>query len=369
MRLTRVAAIQTKRRTIPCKVATPAEALDHVRANLDELVALAERAGETGCRIIAFPEDTLGTLEWEAGHWGEVHALLRPAEEEMLARFGEVAARHRVCLICCNDCVETDRVFNAAILIGPDGQEIGRYHKVNLPIHEQSRTRGTHFPVFEAPGVGTVGMCICYDMVFPETTRALALAGADIVFHLTMGGASMAGADASRAAFRTRAADNFLYLVVAFRGGGSLIISPKGEVLADGGNEPDAIVAADVDLGAGRDAGDALGGVTSDFRARLFRERVPSAYGILMDEHPPILDKLRHVPVPSGEEASALCAEGMTTGADAFYEAERWLAEGKHEEAALRFEQLAEHFGSLWMGRASRERLEKIRHKGSQTQC
>jgi len=356
----RVAAVQTKQRTISYKVTTADEALKRVRGNLGELTALAENAAKLGCDIIAFPEDTLGTLEWEAGHWHEVTELLRPAEGEMLTRFGEIAAKHRMYLICCNDCVEENRIYNTAILIGQDGREIGRYHKVNLPISEQARARGRGFPVFEAPGIGTVGMCICYDMVFPETTRALALVGADIVFHLTMGGASMAGGDASLAAFKTRAADNFIYLVVAFRGGGSMVISPKGEILADGGREPDAIVTADIDLTSGRDAGDALGGITSDFRARLFRERVPSAYGILMKEHPPILEKLKDIPVPSSEAAAALFAEGLTTGADAFYEAERWLSEGKVKEAKRRFEALSEHFGTLWIGRASRERLKKI---------
>lgn len=356
----RVAAIQAKRRTISYKVGTAAEALKQVRANLDELTTLARRAAERGCHIIAFPEDTLGTLEWEAAHWEEVAQLLRPAEQEMLARFGDVAAKHGVHLICCNDCVKGGKVYNTAILLGRDGREIGRYHKVQLPLAEQSRGRGTHFPVFEAPGLGTVGMCICYDMVFPETTRALALAGADIVFHLTMGGAAMAGPEASLAAFRTRAAENFIYVVVAFRGGSSLVISPKGEILADGGQEPDAIVTADIDPTGGRDAGDALGGITPDFRARLFRERVPSAYGILMQERPPILEKTKDVPVPSPEVAAALCAEGLTTGADAFYEAERWLAEGRVQEARRRFEELAEHFGTLWIGRAARERLTKV---------
>ena len=173
----------------------------------------------------------------------------------------------------------------------------------------------------------------------------------------------MAGPDASLAAFRTRAADNFVYLVVAFRGGGSLIITPKGEILADGGRTPDAIVAADIDPTSGRDAGDALGGVVSDFRARLFRDRVPSAYSILTEEHPPILEKLGDVRVPSPEEAGALFAEGLTTGADAFYEAEAWLGEGKVEEGKRRFEELAEHFGTLWIGRASRERLKGIAEK------
>ena len=356
----RVAAIQTKQRTISYKVATVEEALTRVQENLDELTALAVRAAEMECHIIAFPEDTLGTLEWEAGHWAEVAELLYPAEQEMLRRFREVAARYGMSIICCNDCVSDGRVYNTAILIGPDGIELGRYHKVNLPISEQARARGSSFPVFEVPRIGTVGMCICYDMVFPETTRALALAGADIVFHLTMGGASMAGADASLAAFKTRAADNFIYLVIAFRGGGSMVISPKGEILAEGGRKPDAIITAELDLSSGRDAGDALGGITSDFRARLFRERVPSAYGILMDENPPVLKKLKHVPVPSAAEAAALFAEGLTTGADAFYEAERWLAEGQVETAKLRFESLAQHFGTLWIGRTSRERLKKL---------
>jgi len=358
--LIRVAVIQAKRRTIPYKIPTAHDALDHVRKNLDELTQIAQRAAEMGCHIVAFPEDTLGTLEWEAGHWDEVSQLLRPAEQEMLKWFGEVAEKHGIYIIGCNDCAEGDLVYNTAILIGRDGQEIGRYHKVNLPLSEKARARGDGFPVFEAPGIGTIGMCICYDMVFPETTRAFALAGADIVFHLTMGGASMANSDASLAAFRTRAADNFIYIAVAFRGGGSMIISPKGEVLAEGGREPDAIVTAEIDLNSGRDAGDALGGVTTDFRARLFRERVPSAYGILMDEHPPILDKLRDIPVPSPEEAAALFAEGLTTGADAFYEAEKWLSQGKIEEARRRFEELSQHFGTTWIGRVSRDRLKKI---------
>ena len=91
----RVAVVQTRRRTIPYKLPTASDALDHVRKNLDELTQLAQRAAEMGCHIVAFPEDTLGTLEWEAGHWDEVSGLLRPAEQEMLKRFGEVAEAHR----------------------------------------------------------------------------------------------------------------------------------------------------------------------------------------------------------------------------------------------------------------------------------
>lgn len=355
----RVAALQPRRRSLSYKLSY-AEALEQVRRNLDELAALAEAAARQGCRILGLPEDTLGTLEWEAGNPGQLHAFLREAEALMLDRLGAVAAAHRMPIACCNDCAEGEDIYNTAILLGADGREIGRYHKVQPTLGESSRRRGTSFPVFEVPGVGTVGLCICYDILFPETTRALALAGADLVFHLTLGGASMGIPEADLAAFRTRASENFIYLVVAFRGGGSLVIGPKGEILAEGGREPDAIVAADIDPQSGREAGDSLGGLTADFRARLFRERNPEAYAILTDPHPPALDKLRHVPVPTIAQAAALMAEGLTTGAEAFYEADRWLAEGRTAEAQTRFEELALHFGTAWIGRVSRERLEKL---------
>ena len=61
-------------------------------------------------------------------------------------------------------------------------------------------------------------MLICYDMVFPETARCLALGGADLIFHPTLGGAAIGDDDISRAAFRTRAVENFVYIVVAQRG-------------------------------------------------------------------------------------------------------------------------------------------------------
>src|SRR5262249_59283222 len=166
----------------------------------------------------------------------------------------------------------------------------GRYHKVNLPLPEQSHARGNRFPVFDTPDLGTVGMLSCYDMVFPEATRCLALAGADVVVVPTMGGAAIGDDDISLAAFRTRAVDNAIYLVVATRGQGSMIISPQGRVIAEA-KEADGLAIADVDPSGGREGGDAFN-TQQDVRGRLFRERVPEAYGILADPNPPVLAKV-----------------------------------------------------------------------------
>ena len=61
-------------------------------------------------------------------------------------------------------------------------------------------------------------------------------------------------------------------LVVAMRGQGSMIISPRGKVLATA-NEPDGLAVADIDPSGGREGGDAFN-TRADMRGRLFRERV-----------------------------------------------------------------------------------------------
>ena len=255
-------------------------------------------------------------------------------------------------------------ILGNGLLCGRDGRETGRYLKVNLPLSERNKRRGGSFPVFETEELGGVGMCICYDMVFPETTRALALAGADVVFHLTMGGAACPGEDASKAAFIARAVDNELYLVVAWRGR-STVIAPSGEILARA-REGDELVVAEFDPRAGREFGDACGGTFADHRARLFRERVPEAYGILTDPDPPILAKFKDVELPSPEEAARLAAEVLTTGEERFTAAQKLLKAGRREEAKKEFEEMAAHFKTTWIGRAARGARRKLREGGVQ---
>jgi predicted amidohydrolase len=122
--------------------------------------------------------------------------LLPTAISEMLDHLGRAAAKHRLYLVVCADSIETDgKAYNTAYLLGRDGKELGRYHKVNMPLAEQSLSRGNRFPVFPTPDLGEVGMLICYDLVFPETTRCLALAGADYIFVPTLGGAAFGDGD------------------------------------------------------------------------------------------------------------------------------------------------------------------------------
>jgi predicted amidohydrolase len=200
--------------------------------------------------------------------------LSRVAVARMLDRLGRAAAAHHMYLVCSSDTAEEDATYrNTVFFLGRDGREIGRYYKVQPTIAESDRVRGISFPVFETPDLGGVGMLIRYDMVMPESSRSLALNRADVIFLSTMGGAVTTGDESlNRAAFRTRAADNYVYFVIAMRNG-AMIISPQGTMLAEA-TQPGGIAMADSDPFGGREGGDALN-TQRDMRARLFRERNP----------------------------------------------------------------------------------------------
>jgi predicted amidohydrolase len=353
----RLGAAQPRARLVDWKL-SPAEALARVDAILAEIETLVRKAGEAGCDALALPEDTIGLGKWEAAHRDGAREILPEAVKRMLDRLGRAAAAHRMYLLCCSDTADPGgSVRNTAFFLGRDGREIGRYHKVNMPIQELHKKRGDRFPVFPTPDLGGVGMLICYDMVFPEAARCLALGGADVIFHLTLGGAAIGDDDISRAAFRTRAVENFIYIVVSQRGSGTLILSPKGEILAEA-RGPDDLAIADIDPFGGREGGDAFNH-QRDMRARLFRERHPPAFGILADPDPPVLAK-----VPEAtrvEDAVRISSGARTAGEERFNEATRLSRDGKRAEAAAAFEKLIADYPGTWIERVSRERLAGLR--------
>jgi len=357
----KVAAIQPKARLVDPKLTDPAEILRRVETSLDELAALVAKAAEAGCGAAALPEDTCGLGRLEAGNPELARRVLPKAVDLMLARLGRAAREHRMYVVCCNDTVEPDgREANVAFLLGRDGRLIGRYLKVNMPIHELYKKRGDGFPVFPAPDLGNVGMLICYDMVFPEAARCLALGGADIVFHPTLGGAAIGDGEVSRCAFRTRAVENFVYLVVAQRGGGSMIISPKGDILAEA-KGPDSLAIAEIRPHGGREGGDAMNH-QEDMRARLFRERHPAAFGILTDPHPPVLDRVPEV--TTVDEAVRVSRGALSDGEDRFKAASSLEREGRKDDAITAFEALVRDYPRSWVDRVSRQRLERLRNAG-----
>src|SRR3989442_2142746 len=353
----RVAAAQAARRVIDFHLNAD-DALAAVEKNLSELERIVVRAGEAKCDALVLPEDTPGLLNWVGANEALVKDVLPKAVQRMIARLGAAAARHRMYLVVCSDFTEADgATYNTAFLLGRDGKEVGRYHKVCPTWSEAGvRRRGSSFPVFPTPDLGTAGMLICYDLVLPETARCLALAGADIIFFPTMGGAAIGDDDIGVQALRVRAAENFIWLVVAQRGSGAMIISPQGKIVSKA-EGPDGLAIADIDVHGQREGGDAFNW-QRDMRARLFRERNPETFRILTDTHPPVLDK---VPIDlTSEEAGRNMARTLTVGDEQFKQANDLPGRGQTNEAISAFARLRREYPATWIDRSSKERLAKL---------
>ncbi|QDT52717.1 (R)-stereoselective amidase [Caulifigura coniformis] len=149
---------------------------------------------------------------------------------------------------------ETD-LYNAAVLVGPQGL-IATYRKVHLPwlgIDKFTTYGDRAFDLHEVDGV-RLGMNICYDSGFPESSRCLALLGADLVVLPTNW---PPGAEClAEHAIRTRAMENGIYYLAVNRVGEergttfigrSSICAPNGDVMAMASAGHEEILIAEID--------------------------------------------------------------------------------------------------------------------------
>jgi len=95
----------------------------------------------------------------------------------------QALARRKACYIAYGFAEKADRVYNSAAIVGPDGLA-GLYRKIHLFNREKLlfAPGNLGFPVVELP-FGRVGMMICFDWIFPESARTLALGGAELIVH------------------------------------------------------------------------------------------------------------------------------------------------------------------------------------------
>ncbi len=163
-------------------------------------------------------------------------------------------------------------VYNTTCLIGPDGL-LSRYRKVNpwLPweVHTSPHDLADYdlplFPVVETE-IGKLGAAICYDWLFPEAIRALALGGAEVLIRVSAymdpWGATPP-MDWWTLFNRARAVENLAYVVAANQGasadnyppfswpGGSMVVDHDGRILSQADPGPgEKIVVGPIDLAA-----------------------------------------------------------------------------------------------------------------------
>lgn len=154
--------------------------------------------------------------------------------------FSELAKRHDIWLVPGTLYEKADnKIYNTAPVINPQGQVIARYRKM-FPFQpfETGVEPGSQFCVFDVPDVGRFGVSICYDKWFPETTRTLAMMGAEVILHPTM--TDTIDREVELAIARTNAVVNQCYFFdingVGDGGTGrSLIVGPAGDIIHQAG--------------------------------------------------------------------------------------------------------------------------------------
>ena len=144
-----------------------------------------------------------------------------------------------------------DQVFNTAPVINPQGEVVARYAKQYpfLP-YEKNVADSDNFVVFEVPGVGKVGLIICYDIWFPEIIRQLAWMGAEAIIVPTL--TNTIDRDVELAISQANAATNQLYFFSLNSGGRlacgqSIVVGPDGAIIHRASSGRD-IIAMEMDF-------------------------------------------------------------------------------------------------------------------------
>ena len=235
-----------------------------VARNVRDASALIREAASAGASYVQTPEVTnLMELDHD-----RLFAAAEPEERNgALAQFVELAKDQRIWLHLGSLVIKASdtKLANRAYLISPSGDIAARYDKihmfdVDLPNGEVYRESnnyqpGTHAVVAQLPW-GGLGFSICYDLRFPYLYRALAHAGASFI-AVPAAFTRLTGEAHWVTLLRARAIETQCFVMAAGQGGmhehgretfgHSLIVSPWGEVLAEGGVHP-SVICADLNL-------------------------------------------------------------------------------------------------------------------------
>lgn len=224
-----------------------------VAANRERIAELLRETAGQGAEIVIFPECALPGYCFDSLDEARPHAetIPGPSTEALVPLLRELAQHAVIGML---ESVG-DRLFNACVLLGPDGV-VGHYRKVHLPflgIDRFTTPGDLGFRVWQVGDV-RVGMNICYDGSFPEAARVMTLEGADLIVLPTNW---PPGAECTAEhVIPARAMENNVYYAAVNRVGTergfrfigqSKICDPSGKVLAEAPPEGEAVLYAEID--------------------------------------------------------------------------------------------------------------------------
>ena len=257
------------------------------KTNLEKIISSIRSAAERDAKLVMFPECALTGYAYsslaEAIPFAE--KLDGPSSQAIAEVCRETAAYAVVGFI---EAAE-DKLYNAAMLVGPDGV-VGGYRKVHLPFIGVDRfvTPGDRqFEVFDLP-FGKVGVNICYDISFPEAARVLKLMGAELIALITNW--PEASWRSPEFVANTRALENHVFFAATDRVGTergwkfigrSMIVDCNGDAIAQAGAEDEELLIAAIDFQQANN--NHIVNVPGEYEIDRTKDRRPDHYGLITE--------------------------------------------------------------------------------------
>ncbi len=263
---------------------------DIQKAMLDKHIPFIEDAAKKGVQILCLQEIFNGPY-FCPGQDKRWYDAAEPIPGPTTSLMQEYAKKHEMVIIVpLYEEAMRGVYYNSAAVIDADGTYLGKYRKQHIP-----QTSGFWEKFFFKPGDGgypvfktryaTIGVYICYDRHFPEGARCLGLNGAEIVFNpsATVAGLSQylwkieqpahAVANGYYVGAINRVGTEAPWNIGRFYGT-SYFVNPRGEFIAEGSEDDDELIVADLDLS-----------MIDEVRKtwQFYRDRRPDAYDELVD--------------------------------------------------------------------------------------
>jgi 5-aminopentanamidase len=246
----------------------------------ENVAAVCHALDQSAAQLIVLPE--LFNTGYLFTSKNEVRDLSEPVPEGVTSQaLMDLAKRKQMLIIAGIAEVYEGRYYNAAALFGPEGH-LMTYRKLHLFQDEKDWFAEGNLP-FRVITLGdaTLGMMICFDWIFPEACRTLALLGAEIICH-----PSNLVLPLCPTAMVTRCIENRVFAITANRTGfeergekrlsyigQSQIVDPSGKVLVSSGSEETAMCEVEIEPGLARNK-------KILERNHIFYDRRPAFYGL-----------------------------------------------------------------------------------------
>jgi beta-ureidopropionase len=260
------------------------------QAALDKHLKFVDEAGSKGVQLLCLQEIFNGPYfcPGQDKRWYEAAEPVPGPTTEAVAK---AAAKHAMAVVVpVYEREQAGVYYNTAAVYDADGTYLGKYRKNHIP-----QTSGFWEKYFFRPGnlgyptfqtrYAKIGVYICYDRHFPEGARLLGLNGAEIVFNpsATVAGLSQylwkleqpahAVANGYFVGASNRVGTEAPWNIGKFYGS-SYFVDPRGNFLAQGSEDQDELVVAEMDL-------DMIEEVRRTWQ--FYRDRRPETYGAMVE--------------------------------------------------------------------------------------